>query len=33
MIELKSVTKRFSGETAVDAISLTVNRGELCALV
>ena len=33
MIELKSVTKRFGGETAVDAISLTVNRGELCALV
>ncbi|MBF7051798.1 ABC transporter ATP-binding protein [Halomonas sp. KAO] len=33
MIELKSVTKRFGSETAVDAISLTVNRGELCALV
>lgn len=33
MIELKSVTKRFGDETAVDAISLTVERGELCALV
>ncbi|MCE8024633.1 MULTISPECIES: ABC transporter ATP-binding protein [Halomonadaceae] len=33
MIELFDVTKRFGDETAVDAISLRVERGELCALV
>ncbi|WP_444984337.1 ABC transporter ATP-binding protein [Halomonas mongoliensis] len=33
MIELFEVTKRFGAETAVDAISLRVERGELCALV
>ncbi|MDI5983198.1 ABC transporter ATP-binding protein [Halomonas sp. M4R5S39] len=33
MIELFDVTKRFGSETAVDGISLRVERGELCALV
>ena len=33
MIELIEVTKRFGRETAVDAISLRIERGELCALV
>jgi osmoprotectant transport system ATP-binding protein len=33
MIELFDVTKRFGEETAVDAISLRVDSGELCALV
>lgn len=33
MIELFEVTKRFGAETAVDGISLRVERGELCALV
>lgn len=33
MIELFEVTKRFGTETAVDAISLSVKAGELCALV
>ncbi|WP_010628491.1 ABC transporter ATP-binding protein [Halomonas sp. KM-1] len=33
MIELFDVTKRFGDETAVDGISLRVERGELCALV
>ncbi len=33
MIELRDVTKRFGTETAVDAISLRVAPGELCALV
>ena len=33
MIELLEVTKRFGAETAVDAISLRVEAGELCALV
>ncbi|MFO8046039.1 MAG: ABC transporter ATP-binding protein [Halomonas sp.] len=33
MIELIGVTKRFGSETAVNDISLRVERGELCALV
>ncbi|MCH4562764.1 ABC transporter ATP-binding protein [Halomonas sp. EGI 63088] len=33
MIELFDVTKRFGSETAVDGISLRVERGEFCALV
>ncbi len=33
MIELFDVTRRFGEETAVDAISLRVDSGELCALV
>ncbi|MCE8019161.1 ABC transporter ATP-binding protein [Halomonas sp. MCCC 1A11036] len=33
MIELFDVTKRFGSETAVDGISLRVEKGELCALV
>ncbi|HSP57731.1 MAG TPA: ABC transporter ATP-binding protein [Halomonas sp.] len=33
MIELFDVTRRFGDETAVDAISLRVESGELCALV
>ncbi len=33
MIELFDVTKRFGDETAVDGISLRVEKGELCALV
>ncbi|MGQ4876990.1 ABC transporter ATP-binding protein [Billgrantia sp. LNSP4103-1] len=33
MIELFDVSKRFGSETAVDGISLRVERGELCALV
>lgn len=33
MIELFDVTRRFGEETAVDAISLRVESGELCALV
>ncbi|RDB43023.1 ABC transporter ATP-binding protein [Halomonas sp. DQ26W] len=33
MIELFDVTKRFGSETAVDAISLRVEKGEFCALV
>jgi osmoprotectant transport system ATP-binding protein len=33
MIELFDVTKRFGDETAVNGISLRVERGELCALV
>ncbi|MCC5882838.1 MAG: ABC transporter ATP-binding protein [Halomonas sp.] len=33
MIELFDVTKRFGDETAVNAISLRVAKGELCALV
>ncbi|MBS9402488.1 ABC transporter ATP-binding protein [Halomonas sp. TRM85114] len=33
MIELFDVTKRFGEEAAVDAISLRVDSGELCALV
>ncbi len=33
MIALERVTKRFGDVTAVDAVSLTVERGEICALV
>ncbi|MBB3330914.1 osmoprotectant transport system ATP-binding protein [Halomonas campaniensis] len=33
MIELIEVTKRFGSETAVDRLSLRVEKGELCALV
>ncbi|PMR77484.1 ABC transporter ATP-binding protein [Billgrantia endophytica] len=33
MIELFDVTKRFGSETAVDGISLRVEKGEFCALV
>lgn len=33
MIELFDVSKRFGNETAVDGISLRVEKGELCALV
>jgi osmoprotectant transport system ATP-binding protein len=33
MIELVEVTKRFGAETAVDALSLAIPRGELCVLV
>ncbi|WP_104203459.1 ABC transporter ATP-binding protein [Billgrantia saliphila] len=33
MIELFGVTKRFGGETAVDALSLRVEKGEVCVLV
>ncbi|WP_372612862.1 ABC transporter ATP-binding protein [Halomonas sp.] len=33
MIELFDVTKRFGSETAVDGISLRVEKGQLCALV
>ncbi|QJQ98968.1 MULTISPECIES: ABC transporter ATP-binding protein [Halomonas] len=33
MIELSEVTKRFGTETAVERLSLRVERGELCALV
>lgn len=33
MIELFDVTKRFGSETAVDSISLRVEKGQLCALV
>ena len=33
MIEFQSVTKRFNGLTAVDDVSLTVERGTICALV
>ncbi|QOR38783.1 ABC transporter ATP-binding protein [Billgrantia diversa] len=33
MIELFDVTKRFGNETAVDGISLRIEKGELCALV
>jgi osmoprotectant transport system ATP-binding protein len=33
MIELFDVTKRFGSETAVDGISLRIEKGQLCALV
>jgi osmoprotectant transport system ATP-binding protein len=33
MITLDGVTKRFGDVTAVDAVSLTIARGEVCALV
>ena len=33
MIELDAVTKRFGETTAVDAISLTIETGEVCVLV
>ncbi|WP_447955672.1 ABC transporter ATP-binding protein [Vreelandella sp. EE7] len=33
MIELKNVSKRFGDTTAVDAISLSIPTGKLCALV
>ncbi|WP_207061609.1 ABC transporter ATP-binding protein [Motiliproteus sp. SC1-56] len=33
MIELRRVSKRFGAETAVDGISLRVEKGELCVLV
>lgn len=33
MIELREVTKRYDGVTAVDALSFTVETGELCVLI
>ena len=33
ILELKKVTKRFGGLTAVDGVSLQVGEGQICALI
>jgi len=33
MIKLENVTKRFGGATAVDGLSLVVDKGEVCVLI
>ncbi len=33
ILELKDVTKKFGGLTAVDGVNLTVNEHQICALI
>ncbi len=33
MIEIKNLTKRYNGFTAVENLSLTIGKGELCAMI